>query len=90
MGLPIERLVVATNENDILDRFFRTGTYSRVEVTPTITPSMDICVSSNFERFLYHMLEDDSDKTQQLMSEFEKTKTFTLPEEAFARYVIAL
>lgn len=85
MGLPIHKLVVATNENDILDRFFQNGAYERREVTPTITPSMDICVSSNFERFLYHMLGDDAEQTRALMSEFEQTKRFQLPAPAFAK-----
>jgi hypothetical protein len=60
MGLPIVDLVVATNENDILHRFFSKGQYHKApNVTHTLAPSMDICVSSNFERFLFHMLDDD-------------------------------
>jgi threonine synthase len=85
MGLPVHKFVVATNENDILDRFFRSGTYERKEVSPTITPSMDICVSSNFERFIFHMLNDDAAQTSKLMKEFEATKKFTLPADAFER-----
>ena len=85
MGLPIHKLVVATNENDILDRFFKSGTYERHEVKPTITPSMDICVSSNFERFIYHMLEDDANATAKLMKNFESEKKFSLPAAAFER-----
>ena len=56
MGLPVERLILATNENDILDRFFRTGVYRRGEVRRTPSPSMDIQVASNFERFLWWRL----------------------------------
>lgn len=85
MGLPIRRLVVATNENDILHRFFETGTYSRREMIQTITPSMDICVSSNFERFIYHALNDDPKALSALMSEFDQKKAFTLPPAALER-----
>ena len=53
MGLPIRRLVLATNENDILARFFNTGVYAKGTVVPTVNPSMDIQVASNFERWLY-------------------------------------
>ena len=56
MGLPISRLILATNENDILARFFNTGDYSLGNVVPTISPSMDIQVASNFERYLYYKL----------------------------------
>ena len=60
MGLPVAKLVVATNSNDILDRFFRDGKYhkSGSRVTATPAPSMDISVSSNFERFLCHVGQD--------------------------------
>ncbi|QPG74219.1 threonine synthase [Brettanomyces nanus] len=58
MGLPVEQLVVATNENDILNRFLRTGTYDKAPVKVTYSPAMDICVSSNFERFLWYMVRD--------------------------------
>lgn len=85
MGLPVYKFVVATNENDILDRFFKSGTYERRNVKPTITPSMDICVSSNFERFMYHMMGEDDKKTAELMNNFEATGSFTLPPDAFAR-----
>ena len=56
MGLPISKLILATNENDILSRFFNTGVYSVEEVVGTISPSMDIQVASNFERYLYYRL----------------------------------
>lgn len=58
MGLPIEKLIVATNENDILDRFLRSGKYDKKPVKATYSPAMDICVSSNFERFLWYMVRD--------------------------------
>ncbi len=59
MGLPIERLLLATNRNDILTRFFRTGSYGSAEVWPTVSPSMDIQRASNFERYLYYLLDED-------------------------------
>ena len=59
MGLPIERLVVASNRNDILTRFFSTGTMAITEVVPTTSPSMDIQVSSNLERLLFEVLGND-------------------------------
>jgi threonine synthase len=61
MGLPIDKLVLATNENDILARYFNTGTYSVGAVAPTLSPSMDIQVASNFERYLYYLAADVSD-----------------------------
>lgn len=61
MGLPIDKLVLATNENDILARYFNTGTYSLGPVEPTLSPSMDIQVASNFERYLYYLAADVSD-----------------------------
>jgi threonine synthase len=59
MGLPIGKLLVATNENDILHRFFSSGKYWREAPKATMSPSMDICVSSNFERYLFHLAGDD-------------------------------
>ncbi len=62
MGLPIDQLVVATNENDVLDEFFRTGVYrvrKSAETYHTSSPSMDISKASNFERFVYDLLDGD-------------------------------
>lgn len=74
MGLNrIGKLIVATNENDILHRFFTKGEYHREAIQKTISPSMDICVSSNFERYLFHLASDDSDKLNEWMTNFEKT-----------------
>mmetsp|Transcript_22366 Transcript_22366/g.22055 ORF Transcript_22366/g.22055 Transcript_22366/m.22055 type:complete len:97 (+) Transcript_22366:3-293(+) len=54
------RLVIASNQNDILPKFFETGTYSyHDEVVPSLSPSMDIAISSNFERFLYYLFKGD-------------------------------
>ncbi len=69
MGLPIKHLVVATNENDVLDEFFRTGVYrvrSSADTHQTSSPSMDISKASNFERFVFDLLGRDADKTKVL------------------------
>ena len=72
MGLPIRRLVVATNENDVLDEFFRTGRYrvrSARETHATSSPSMDISKASNFERFIFDLMGRDGDATRALFDE---------------------
>jgi len=69
MGLPIDKLVVATNENDVLDEFFRTGVYrvrGSADTHATSSPSMDISKASNFERFVFNLLGRDGDKTRAL------------------------
>jgi threonine synthase len=69
MGLPIDRLVVATNENDVLDEFFRTGVYrvrASADTHETSSPSMDISKASNFERFVFDLLDRDGAKTKDL------------------------
>jgi threonine synthase len=85
MGLPIEQLIVATNRNDILARFFETGRYQAGEVVPTMSPSMDIQVSSNFERFLFEICERDGDRVRELMAAFAEEGTFRVPEDCFGR-----
>jgi threonine synthase len=72
MGLPIDRLVVATNENDVLDEFFRTGIYrvrGTADTHETSSPSMDISKASNFERFVFDLLERDAAKTQAIFGQ---------------------
>ena len=59
MGLPVERLIIASNQNDILPRFFASGAMARESVVPSLSPSMDIQVSSNFERLLFELLDRD-------------------------------
>jgi len=71
MGLPIDRLVVATNRNDILHRCLDSGAYRPAGVAPTISPSMDIEVSSNFERALYYAYGQDGGAVAQLMDELK-------------------
>lgn len=81
MGLPIKRLVVATNRNDILHRALSAGDYSAGTVQPTDSPSMDIQVSSNFERLLFDLAGRDGAALNARMAEFEATKRMVLPED---------
>ena len=69
MGLPVARLVLATNRNDILSRFVNTGVYQARAVHHTISPSMDIQVSSNFERYLYYLMDQDAERVRGLMEQ---------------------
>jgi len=71
MGLPIDRLILATNENDILYRFVKFGEYSKQSVKKTLSPSMDIQVASNFERYIYYLYNQDCQKVKDLMKKFE-------------------
>ena len=82
MGLPIERLIVASNRNDILTRFFEQGAMQRESVTPSLSPSMDIQVSSNFERLLFELLDRDGNRVAGIMKSFAETGRFELPAEA--------
>jgi threonine synthase len=75
MGLPIAQLAIATNRNDILTRFFTHGTMSLGPVEPTISPSMDIQVSSNFERFFFELVGDSGPKTAAAFQRFRTTGT---------------
>ena len=78
MGLPIERLIVATNVNDILHRALSTGDYSQGTVTPTAAPSMDIQVSSNFERLLFDLGGRDGSALAEQMGTFEASRAMQL------------
>jgi threonine synthase len=81
MGLPIEQLVVATNENDVLDEFFRTGVYrvrTAAETYHTTSPSMDISKASNFERFVFDLLGRDPSRVLQLFRDVEEKGGFDL------------
>ena len=88
MGLPIAQLVLATNENDVLDEFFRTGTYrvrGTAETHETSSPSMDISKASNFERFVFDLLGRDGGRTQQLFgAALTQAGGFTLSPAEFA------
>lgn len=85
MGLPIERLIVATNRNDILDRAIKSGDYSRSELEPTAAPSMDIQVSSNFERLLFDMVDQDAARLADMMHGFEATGRLAIDDDIRAR-----
>ena len=89
MGLPIAQLVLATNENNVLDEFFRTGTYrvrSSAETRETSSPSMDISKASNFERFVFDLLGRDALRTRELFkTELERSGSFTITKDEFAR-----
>ena len=89
MGLPIEQLVVATNENDVLDEFFKTGVYrvrGAAETYHTTSPSMDISKASNFERFVYDLLGRDPARVLQLFRDVEEKGGFDLAASGdFAR-----
>ena len=81
MGLPIEKLIIASNRNDILTRFFETGQMKRDGVTPSLSPSMDIQVSSNFERLLFEMTGRDGAVTASMMAEFATSGSFSVDDK---------
>ena len=85
MGLPIERLVVGTNSNDILARFFATGAMTTAGVTPTISPSMDIQISSNFERLLFDLYDRDGVALTECMGRFRAGGSFAVTPEQLGR-----
>ena len=86
MGLPVKNLILASNENDILSRFFNTGEYKTGDVCFTHSPSMDIQVASNFERYLYYLLGQDSSKVATLMNEFSKTGTINVDYDCIEKH----
>jgi threonine synthase len=94
MGLPVERLIVATNENDVLNEFFRTGVYrprSTAETHITSSPSMDISKASNFERFVFDLVGRNPDTVRELWQQVDSGKGFDLSgnatfAEAAAKY----
>jgi threonine synthase len=79
MGLPIEQLVIATNVNDILARTLQTGRYEMAPVAATSSPSMDIQISSNFERLLFEASGRDAGAVCQMMASLKQSGAFTLP-----------
>ncbi len=79
MGAPIQRLILATNENDILTRFFNTGVYRKGPVHTTLSPSMDIQIASNFERYLYYRLNQEPAQIRKLMHDFQNSGQLQLP-----------
>ncbi len=81
MGLPIDKLIVATNENDILCRVINTGEYRPSEVKPSLSPSMDIQVASNFERLLFDVLKSDDQKVAKSMKNLSDNGFFKLEKD---------
>jgi len=85
MGFPIETLIVASNSNDVLTRFFQTGVYHNTGVSPTMSPSMDIAISSNFERFLYDVLDGEALVLAEKMQELKSTCRMEVTPEQLRR-----
>uniref|UniRef100_A0A7S1JH16 threonine synthase n=1 Tax=Eutreptiella gymnastica TaxID=73025 RepID=A0A7S1JH16_9EUGL len=81
MGLPVGKLVVATNENDILTRFFRDGVYQKSDVAFTISPSMDIQVASNFERYMYYRMNGDGPAVAKMINDFKTKGVVTVEKQ---------
>ena len=92
MGLPIKRLILATNENNVLDEFIRTGRYrvrKSSEVHATSSPSMDISKASNFERYVSDLLRRDPARLKELWAELDATGSFDLSGEKFRDMIAA-
>lgn len=85
IGVPIKRLIIGSNRNDILTRFFATGRMELGEVYPTLSPSMDIQISSNFERLLFEIYDRDGAAVQRLMDQFRADKAFEVEPERLRR-----
>lgn len=82
MGLPVNKLICASNENNVLTEFINTGRYNRVrQFHTTVSPSMDILVSSNLERLIYHLSETGSEETRALFGELSKNGEYTVTKE---------
>ncbi len=85
MGLPVARLIAGSNRNDILARFLASNDMSILPVEPSLSPSMDIQVSSNFERLLFELLDRDPDATARTMLDFRSTGRMAVPDAAWHR-----
>jgi len=81
MGLPVDRLLIATNRNDILTRFVATGRYAAGDVHPTLSPAMDIQIASNFERYLYFLVGEDPVAVQALLAQMGRTGRMQVTDE---------
>ncbi|MCH7788148.1 MAG: threonine synthase [Acidobacteria bacterium] len=86
MGAPIKNLIVASNENDILPRFFSSGSMESTAVIATHSPSMDIQVSSNFERLMFESVGRDASLVADLMATFAETGTFSVPDDVHRQF----
>ncbi|NJM57867.1 MAG: threonine synthase, partial [Synechococcales cyanobacterium RU_4_20] len=85
MGLPIKGLAIGTNKNDILTRFFASGEMRKDVVSPSLSPSMDIQISSNFERLLFDVYGRDPNRVTQTMKMFQETGLFQVPPEVLTQ-----
>ncbi len=85
IGLPIKQLILATNENNILSRMVKNGDYSTGEVVATLSPSMDIQVASNFERYLFHLFDEDSARVNAALEAFSNTGKMSFTREQLQR-----
>jgi len=87
MGADIEKLIVGSNSNDILTRFFETHSMDMVPVVPTLSPSMDIQISSNFERLLFDMNDRDGAATTEQLNRFRQTGKMSVEPDQFAKWI---
>ena len=87
MGADIEKLIVGSNSNDILTRFFETHSMDMVPVVPTLSPSMDIQISSNFERLLFDMNNRDGGATTEQLNRFRQTGKMSVEPDQFAKWI---
>ena len=85
IGLPIDRLIIATNQNDILHRTLQTGSHAKTGVEPSISPSMDIQVSSNFERLIFDLYDREGEAVSQLFDALKTESKFELSQGALSR-----
>jgi threonine synthase len=85
MGLPINRLIIGSNRNDILTRFFESGKMHKQGVEPSLSPSMDIQISSNFERYLFDLLGRDAQRISALMEQFASKGHFEIDSDELGR-----
>ena len=81
MGLPVNKLIVATNQNDILHRAITKGKYETEKVIATLSPSMDIQIASNFERLIFHLNNFDDEKTKKIMNEIKQDGKYLISKE---------
>lgn len=85
MGLPVGKLILATNENNILEQFVNKGLYKPDQFHTTYSPSMDIQVASNFERYLYYVLGENAAQTEEYMKSFQEKGYIQIPEDILAK-----
>jgi len=85
MGLPIRRLILATNANDILSRFITSGDYSISKVNPTLSPSMDIQIASNFERYIFYLYDENPAMVRNIIAAFQDSGALQFPAPLMGR-----